>query len=514
MIRSFTFFFFISVFYSFGVQAQELNCPNSTDENFDKSACRIRFYNQSYKQQCESLAEYYVKDQYRVDCHYNYHHYNSRAYRSLYRKKIAKQKRDRIRLGGFNILHPVNGKTRFKDLELVAKIINHDFDVLAGIELIPNPKEDFGHNNKIDGFIQEQRAKIASGELSASEKREAEENIEKAINSYLAPGYLRILDHLRELDPSWALIISSRAESAKPNDQKEFTGYYYRSEVVKPVQNKFCTRENVANKGTPFGCTPWFDRDINKAFSRRPFIASFESGDFKFTMVAAHIVFTSPPKAQDMADVLRPAFGVSTLDGFPRGSGVTKETYARWAEVKLTLDLMEKMRKTYNVENIIYVADFNLEKEDSYWSELMKSFPNGQVYVDAKTSISPTSGYASNYDHFIFDPTETEECINNGSVDARRVDFFTEPHIKEYLEDYYHLGNGDWIMDRFMSRFEGKYQAGGRVGSLELEPYEVDREKIEGRLKSQVLNPKKKLPNLNIKIISDHVPVKMTCAIK
>ncbi len=496
------------------IEEPELNCPSQAAEDFDKSPCRVKFYNQSYKQQCESLAKYVVKDDYQVECHYNYHHYNSSAFKYKYRKSVAKRKRSRVRIGGFNILHPVNGKTRFKDLELIAKIIDKDFDVLAGIELIPVPKDEWRSNNKIVGYIYEQKELLNDKSLSAADRREIEENIEKAKGSYLAPGYLRILNHLRELDPTWSLIISSRAESAKPADQKEFTGFYYRAEIVKPVENKFCKTERIQNKGKPYACTPWFNKEINQAFSRRPFITSFESGDFNFTLLGAHIVFSSPSKADQIAEILRPAFGISTLDHFEHGSGVTKATYARWAEVKLTLDLMEEMRKNHKMENLIYVADFNLEKGDAYWSELMKAFPGGEVFVDSKTSIDQDGGYSSNYDHFIFDPAETTECVKNGKVDAERIDFFTTKHIKDYLEDNYHPGNGEWILDRFMSRFDGKYEAYGRVGSLKIRPMRVDKTKIKKRMESQVTDPSNSVYNLNIKIVSDHVPVKMTCAIK
>lgn len=491
-----------------------LDCKTKADEDFDKSECRVKYYNQTFRQQCLSLDEYVVDGDYKVECNWNYHHYNSSAFKYRYRKKIVLKKNKDVRIGGFNILHPVNGKTRFKDMELVAEIIDRDFDVLAGIELIPVPKEEFKHNNKIDGYINEQRKLLKDSSLTSSEKEEINENIQKAINSYLKPGYFRILEHLRERDPSWSLIISSRAESAKPSDQKEFTGFYYRAEKVRPMKNKFCAAERIKyNKGVEYGCTPWFNKDINKAFSRRPFIASFESGNFEFTVIAAHIVFSSPKNEKLMANILRPSFGVSKYEGsFPRGSGVTKGNYARWAEVKLTLDLMTKMKNRYQVKNLIYVADFNIEKKMKYWEEVLKSYPGAQVYVDAKTSIDQNKGYSSNYDHFIFNPAEVTNCEKNGKVDADRIDFFETKYIWDYVEDNYYIGNGDWIMDRFMSRFKDKVEAHGRVGSLKIRPFRVDEEKIKTRLEQQLLDPSKTNFNLGIKVISDHVPVKMTCS--
>lgn len=501
-------------------------CPEVNEYEVEKSDCGVRFYTESFHEQCESLSEYYIQDDFSVECFHNYHHYNSDAYKRAYRTRNFRRK-DQVRLGGFNMLHPVNGKTRFKNLELVAEIIDKEFDVVAGIELIPVPKDEFRHNNKIDGFIREQRAKILSGELSTEERSEAEENIEKAIGSYLAPGYLRILEELIKKDDSWSLIISPRAESAKPADQKEFTGFFYRAQYVKPKSNNYCAREDVeiANNDN-FGCIPWFDEARNRAFSRRPFVSSFESNGFEFTMVASHIVFTSPKDANLRADILFPAFGFTELgpltQGPMRGAGMTSANYARWSEVKLTLDLMKEMKESHGVKNLIYVADFNLEKfnettgeEYRFWnSHVLPAYPGAQVYVTEKTSIDKNNGYSSNYDHFIFNPEEVTECVQrDGSVQAGRIDFFTTDYITNFVNDVYRPSNFEYVMDLFLSRFEDHYQAGGRVGNLKLSPFDTDESKIRDRLEDQLLGGDSTEANTMIKVISDHVPVYLNCNI-
>ena len=511
-----------------------LKCDSPEERAFDKSQCRKSYYSQFYRQQCQLIAQYFVQDRYQVDCYHNYHHYNAFAYLKQYKRHQLLNGHDReIRIGGFNFFHPTNGKTLFKDLALVATIIDREFDLLAGLELIPVRNQQFIHNSRMDAYIKYYQEILETMSLTEIERFGIVQNIERAKFSYIAPGYIKILTELRKRDPHWALIMSAQPESAKPRDQKEFVGYYYRASAVKPVPNKYCSREvslafGKKYLGRPYGCIPWFNKKINRAFSRRPFIANFKSGNFRFTMVSSHVTFNSPlpSNIQAMADILTPAFGISDYKLFGSRKGMTKNNYARWAEVKLTLEMMQVMRKKYRAKNIIYVADFNLEKKAAVWDKVLSSFPGGKLYIEQATSLSMTGGYASNFDHFIFDPTQVTACVQaNGRVAVGRVDFFTTGYITQRInrEDY-----TDIIWENFMHEFDGKWQTRGIIQDSKnswlykakapptLVPYQAKVDKYQKSFK-KITQPQEKLDtiyNRYIKVLSDHVPIYLRCRIQ
>ena len=524
-------------------QFPHLQCNSKNEELFDKSECRKVYWNQTYRQQCESIAAYHVQGKYQVDCHYNYHHYNSSASLKAYQKKklLNSPKHRKIRLGGFNMLHPGSEKTLFKDFELLALIIDNEFDLLTGFELIPVNSKQFQHNNRISVYIlyyqEALKALELNQKLSKEKKRQQKlkitEDIKRAKLSYILPGYLKILKRLRKRDPHWALLMSPRAESSKYWHQKEFIGHYYRASVVRVATNTFCSQEVSKAKGaqylgTPFACIPSFDKKINQAFSRKPFIADFESGHFRFTLIASHVIFNSPnphnfPKK--MADILRPSFQVDSYKSLPTGWGINAKNYARWAEVKLTLGLMDTMRREYGSKNIIYLADFNLEKKEPLWDDILSSsFPGGQVYVGDPTSLSPYKGHSKSYDHFIFDPTQTVRCVQEkGSVDSGHIDFFTTDYITERVgrRDYSEL-----IWKNFMAEFDNRYQVSGITQDKQnkslyliksppkLKDYSIKKDKYEKKFQKKLLNPNPKFDTLYyryIQVLSDHLPTYLKC---
>ena len=55
---------------------------------------------------------------------------------SFYSEVPVKENQGPIQIGNFNLLHPGTDKTLFKDMGLVAELINKEFDVMAGVELV------------------------------------------------------------------------------------------------------------------------------------------------------------------------------------------------------------------------------------------------------------------------------------------------------------------------------------------------------------------------------------------
>ncbi|MCY4643358.1 MAG: hypothetical protein OXB88_01960 [Bacteriovoracales bacterium] len=510
-------------------------CDSQKDFEFDKSECRKHYYNRWYRRECNSIANYHVRGDYEVECYHNYHHYNSLAHVRHYKEsRIAKMRSNRIRIGGFNMFRPTTNQSLFKDMELLAQIIHREFDLLAAIELVPLHRKQWQLNNRIDGYIRHYNKILNTEELSEDERNGITQNLERAMFSYIVPGYIKVLEHLRKLDPNWALLLAARPESSRPEDTKEFVGYYYRASMVRPRPNKFCAQEISLTTGRKhlghlYACLPWFDEKINRVFSRKPFIADFESGNFRFTMVSSHIIFRSPPVSNKemMAAILSPAFHVTDYRAFPRGSGITSRNYARWAEVKLTLELMQTLRKQYGIKNIIYAADFNLLKKFPLWTEILKSFPGGEIYIDTPTSLSAMNGPINDYDHFIFDPSEVDPCVGKGGkVDAGVIDFSDRDYITERV---FHVDYEDWVWKNFLKEFHGKWTVYGVFQNgidsalytvrppLRLDPYWPKIEYYEDKFQSEFVSPNGKFDaffNRYIKALSDHFPIYLNCRIK
>lgn len=55
---------------------------------------------------------------------------------NYYSEVSLKEDQEAVRIGNFNLLHPGTDKTLFKDMGLVANLINAEFDVMAGVELV------------------------------------------------------------------------------------------------------------------------------------------------------------------------------------------------------------------------------------------------------------------------------------------------------------------------------------------------------------------------------------------
>ncbi|MEX0799036.1 MAG: hypothetical protein WD025_06310, partial [Bacteriovoracaceae bacterium] len=163
-----------------------------------------------YRKECQEIAEF-IKQDYNVQCHYNYHHFNSSAYRNNYDRDRA-IKAGKVKIAGFNVLHPGMSKTRYKDYRKIAQIIDQ-WDVVGVTELLPLISGDLKNNQKVVSFIkkapgqiQEVREKIKN-EISSKKLKELvaeleslEEDLKEARRVYRMPGYLKILHALHQLD--------------------------------------------------------------------------------------------------------------------------------------------------------------------------------------------------------------------------------------------------------------------------------------------------------------------------
>lgn len=406
---------------------------------------------QAYFLDCQNLKEIVIKESYAVECYTNYHHFNADAVTTFYKDKNARGKF--IEIGAFNLWHPGSGASPYKDYKIIAKIMN-GFDLVSGMELLPVISSDQENNERVAKFVEETKEKIKS--LQGKNSTEAEEEIKEltqklalAKDLYRAPGYLKVLDELRTLDPSWSLILAPSGEAADEKYTQELVGFYYRASKVKPKVNEHCHKFKKKSHGTSYACYPkltksWYGKSIRQVFSRRPFLGSFQTGNFDFTLLTSHIVFNTPADENGMERVLMPSFGVKDYKEI--GPGANKANFARLAEMKVILGMMNKIREESEEKDIIFIGDTNLESSNNQWSNLMKSFPGGKLFIEEPTTLSPkrflangeeTNGVASDYDHVIMDLSETNECEkNNGNLSAR-VGNFLKGQIRKVIDKEY-----------------------------------------------------------------------------
>lgn len=339
------------------------------------------------------------------------------------------------------MLQPGQTHARYKDISLIAKIINK-FDVLAATELLQITTTDMKHNKQLLNFLKNAPAKMKSlkSEITALNKNKNKKillqtalmklsaDYKKAKDYYRKPGYLQILDELHKLKngKEWALILTPYSQGAVKSTTRELIGYFYRSSRVKPRKNRYCDEVKKPSSFIQYACIPNFDgyildQNYSDMISRKPFLAEFISGRFSYTLLASHTIFNSPKDPEHVQNYIERSFGVSQVKDLPKG--VNDKNFARFGEVKASLKFMQAlMTQGYSQQDIILLGDLNLENENPYWAKALQEFDNASLFIDTKTSLtvrrykgrnqSETKGLSSKYDHFIFNPTNTRECID------------------------------------------------------------------------------------------------------
>lgn len=510
--------------------------------------------NVHYRNQCLENKEYLVKRQYTVNCNYNYHHYNAASYKSNYRASKAKENGN-VRISGFNLWHPGTTKTLFKDFELVAKTINQ-WDVVGALELLPVVSTDLKNNKAVVTFIKDgdrlvenlqqriaiyKNRKMTATNVANIEKYTAKLNklkldLAEAPSLYRAPGYLKILTELRKLDKTWALVLAPRGEAFKETDVQELSGFFYRSSTVRPVTNEYCRDVKTNGFGTPFACIPSFTSyfmgaEYRHVFSRRPLMASFKSGNFDFTILASHVVFNSPKDEEIKRGILQSVFGTDTLEYL--GQGITKATYARFAETATMLRFMNILRANYEEKDIILVGDFNLEKNNPFWQQIIREFPGGEVLIDEPTSLttqrisggSETGGYASNYDHFVLDPSQTTEC----DISSAKRESITTGRIGYSVKRRYNVRSNEADIDgnypitaagerRVQRHLNSFYNKESQLRTISRNQVVSDTRDLETKMKNferrmfTEQQHNRTYYRMYMEAISDHAPISMNCS--
>lgn len=380
-----------------------------------------------FQKRCENISSLVVKKAFKLDCFTNYNHYGPTS------KKFPATSGN-VKIANYNLLHPGTSKALFKDYALVAKIMNR-YDIVAGLELLATVGHDEQNNKAVLAFLgsaPETLSKLLEEKASTTGFVRLQElnsridrlsnNIQKAYDLYRSPGYYKVLEELKKLDPSWSLILSPRGDSALSGSVEELVGFYYRASVATPAVNPHCKEVMGVGAGSPVACFISLDKkfmgkDLLQHFARRPFMASFKVGSDKLTLVTSHVVFTYSGNEALEKDLMMKTFGVENYKDL--GKGINTSNFARYAEVKNTLDFMNRYRKKYNDRKIMFLADMNLVSNNAFWPEVLKALPGSEVLNDEGSTLSParytakgeeTNGVANDYDHFIMQTDDFSAC--------------------------------------------------------------------------------------------------------
>ncbi len=378
------------------------------------------------QERCRNISSLIIKRTFKLDCFTNYNHYGPTA-KSVHSSQS-------IKIANYNLLHPGTSKALFKDYGLIAKIINR-YDIVAGLELLATVGRDEQNNKTVLAFIESapemlEQLKIEKASTTAPAKiRELSSKIDRLTNHlkksydlYRAPGYLKILQELKKIDPSWSLILSPRGDSALIGSVEELTGFFYRANIATPAINPHCKEMMDRGAGTPVACfitleQSFMGKDVVQHFARRPFMASFKVGAQQITLVTSHVVFTYSGGEEAERDLMMKTFGVQSYKEL--GPGINAGNFARFAEVKNTLEFMNLYRKRYQDKKIMLLADMNLVSNNVFWPEVLKAFPGGELLIKEATTLSParqnsggvaTNGLANDYDHFILERSQFSNC--------------------------------------------------------------------------------------------------------
>ncbi len=222
----------------------------------------------------------------------------------------------------------------------------------------------------------------------------------------------------------WELSLSEHASGE--TTYKEFLGFYYRSDLVKPVTSAeaFCA-SNDASAQTGNGC---FAKDVGTAdgpsFDRDPYIAQFKVGTRRLAIAAVHLVW---------------------------GGSDAEAKERRISELFELKKVLAKVSAASQGYEVIAAGDFNLTldldvasgvKQDSTSIEMPGNF---FLEAPAVTGLinQPTTVGLSNYDHVLYLKSNTAKHVPNSEkvvVDFDLADAEAKALFKKDVSDHFPAG--------------------------------------------------------------------------
>lgn len=435
-----------------------------------------------------------------ADCTLNYvHFYPSPAAKT---QNMQKRKAGELKIGSFNLFHLGDNQAPLKNLALMANVINR-WDIVGAQEFMPLPSDAALNNLSLMKLLQD----------------ESKKPIRFPYDDWhvVTPGYLKLLQELQKLDSSWALILQS--SPAGEGSTGEMAGFFYRSSLVDLKEWDYCPAERSADIKTNaplknYACLVQVPEQTQKLISRTAFAANFRSGQFDFVGLTSHIRFRPPDSEADLRIQLDT---ICSMHADLKKCNLPKDSIGRFYEVVAVVEQISSIKEKAHDKDVIFMGDFNLElqpKNVEYWKAALRKAPGFVATQTELTTLSvPGNKLASNYDHFIFDPTETTEC------DARTA------------KSYNILLAAKVTQDPVLKKFAGFFKAGGQTAFAET--VATDLEKMlkyqeKGDLFVRPLSDKEKKDYTDsmaeslkrmkvndyaaeVELISDHLPIELSC---
>jgi len=281
-------------------------------------------------------------------------------------KSSAKSSKDIIQIAGFNMLQPGTKSSRYKHIPSLLNMMNK-WDVIGTTELM-----------SLDAYTMKYNRLVLNA-FGSSTKKSVNNKFKRM---YRLPGYLVLLKELQKRDKTWGLLLTPSKQGSPSANIRELVGVFYRGRYVTPMHNKYCA-SNYKKRSKSYACLPKFKQSVEETFSRKPIVASFKSGRFKFTILTSHVVF-----------------------------GSASNRAPRLFELDQMTKLMKNPELRKTTRNIILVGDLNLEHNDKGVDTALNGF---DMFSLKPSSLSASKGYSKNYDHFVFDPTVTKRCDGAGA---------------------------------------------------------------------------------------------------
>lgn len=341
--------------------------------------------------ECEAFEEEHTADEVfadgvTVDCAAGFHHYAS----TVATRDPAPG--ETLRVANFNVYHLGDDQGRYKSHDIVADMMNQ-WDVVSAVELMTPNGDAIRHNS----VVRKQR------ELG-------QESDEVRIR---LPGYLQLLRQLMQKDPSWSLVMTPSPLKEPGASHAELIGFYYRKSRVELDGTALCEDYACVASVEALREASGLGPDEEPLIARRPFAAGFRAGSFDFSLVGVHVRFRAPD------GVPAPFEGVDRLSSF------------RLLETQLVANWIGHGLERSADKDVLFVGDFNLEytqmasvdaftpggqprQEVTYedqWEQALGGFEGAEVFVTREATSLSTKGPVNNYDHLIFNPVHTAECV-------------------------------------------------------------------------------------------------------
>lgn len=433
------------------------------------------------------------------DCTLNYVHYYPSE--NLKFKKNDVRSNKELKIGSFNLFHLGDNQAPMKSFSIIAEIMNQ-WDIVAGQEMMPLSLDEADNNQQLSNLIAKSTPVIFPFKNWSVTK----------------PGYLEVLYELQKLDSSWALIMQSTSEGE--GGSGEMAGFFYRSSGVQLKEWDYCPYDKSFNfqsnkQSLNLGCLTQVPEDVKKLTSRLAFAAYFQSANFDFIGLTAHIRFR-PSAVEDEVAAQKKAICNQHTD--PKKCKISKEFVGRFYEVFAVANQIGLMKEKAHDADVIFMGDFNLELRPrllDIWKAALVQATGLEPFQKAPTTVGiKFSKMISSYDHFIFNKKLTAECdpatakpfyviqagqLQENNVGSQINHFFSAEQRLRFAQEKKDQADTLVKVDK------------SNLGTIVRGLTEVEKKAAFGNIDAALESMNFNDYALALHLVSDHIPVEITC---